>query len=1226
MSTTDSRSKTGIVKKLLVALGAATFILVSFLGGLVIFLPKLVSTAKFKSFLENQASSTINRRLQIEALQWKWTDEILIKNISIGDDPAFSNQPMFTAGRARIKIFFREMLKGRLHFDVILDGIHAGLIRNKQGKINVGLLPALLKQEKAARKKQIPMDLDNISFSVPFDIQGRVHLNQILIRIEDRVQGKQLSLQDAAVRLDIPSLYLEPITLKASADINLDDTKISSAHLNILIKKLFDSEGKLNLADTYIDMQGVCPGAEFVFHSDFSKLETKSRLEFDLLKFAKIFKPFILPQISPDEIRGNLKFIFDGSENPQETLSYSTALEGKDIIFSSGLFGGKTLGPLDFNMTNAGTLDPGRGRLVVESGALVFLKKSSLAWNGEVKDLYGAAPEADFKFESIRFDVGELFDTFRGVVPQNIKISANPEKDFPILEIKNAGFCGPLPLGPNNISIKDLVLKIPQLYFSLRESPQDFLSANSVRFAVKDFRSTLKDFFPAQMSLSASLITDSIYIKGAQDIYVNKLSIPFITVVSDEIHRSENPLMGLSAQFGVRQALSAGEISAASLITIKNLEQTLEAEVSFSAGTNAEMAIKNLKLKLPSLVVENSRYGPFITNAGLDISVAGISLPGTDLLDADIKGLKSELFIDNILAADFEADAENMASAFLRAKGNVFVDMAPLSEKLIARFFDKLKLTGETRLAWDIAGRLPNGREIEKLGSWSIDFKDDLDFVDKLDINCRSKGMGVDLNVSEGNHLKIESVSTGSPMRYRFDKKTGRGQIEGRVLLGGIKLPYNVFPGKHLNADIRVFGEHDYLDSVTLSQVATLKPANINHTLDVSLKGLDRIFKRNLKMPPPLWLKYAALSARGTLNVSDETNLSALIDGLDVEGRLASGAEVQLVPGEKIRLKGWTTTSGFDLKLKDIFNVKSLKTDVDLKKDYHIVGKDKTAEDGRRIKPLSVSVLKVEAEPVMGSAFERDPKGAVVAKFIGELQNRFAARHAVAFKSAHVGLGPLPLSVDYAMIGFDLNEGLPNSDYFQMDVLGGTVIGSVSILRQDDAFFLQTRLAFSGLNTGRLYPVADPKDSDDSDLSGRLWVRIPLSSRIDGVLREFQMDLKLSRIGSRALERFFYALDPTESNETIVSQRQLLRLGSPRWISATVKDGNLSLDGEVDAKGISVAMPRLRRLNIANLSALDNYAEHLDRLVPIIKVLKVFSANSIKIGADGRSIKFQTSK
>ncbi len=174
-----SDSKSGIVKKLLLVMCVTALIMASFLVGLVVFLPQLVSTARFKDFLESRASSAIKRRVQIEALQWAWTEEVLIKNISIKDDPAFSNRPILSTKSARIKIFFGEILSGRLHFDFVIDGLEVGLIRSKNGQTNVGLLLAPFKPADTNETEQTPLDLKNLAFSVPFDIQGRIRLGNI---------------------------------------------------------------------------------------------------------------------------------------------------------------------------------------------------------------------------------------------------------------------------------------------------------------------------------------------------------------------------------------------------------------------------------------------------------------------------------------------------------------------------------------------------------------------------------------------------------------------------------------------------------------------------------------------------------------------------------------------------------------------------------------------------------------------------------------------------------------------------------------------------------------------------------------------------------------------------------------------------------------------------------------------------------------------------------------
>jgi len=1223
--TPTSDSKSGKVKRLLLVLSVTALIMASFLVGLVVFLPQLVSTARFKGFLENRASSALNRPVQIEELQWAWTEEVVINNISIKDDPSFSNKPILSAKSARIKIFFGEILSGRLHFDFVVDGLEAGLIRSKNGQTNVGLLLAQFEPADTKEKEQAPLDLKNLAFSVPFDIQGRVQLDNIFVRVEDRRQNKRLVLQNAAAHIDIPSLYLEPAALQAYTDIAIDGQKIPDAHLNISVKNLFNPKGKLQIADAYIDMEGTGPGAKFVFNSNLNKRKMNSRIEFDLAKLARILKPFMPPQISSTAIAGNLKFIFNGSGNPQESLSFNSTLEGKGLVILKGFLNDKTLGPLNFNINNRGTLDAFKGRLSIEQGVLVLLEKSTAVWTGVVDNLYSTAPQADLKFGSIRFDIGELLDKSSGFIPEGIKLSDDSAQNFPILEIVNAGFSGPVPSGPNDVSISDLVLTMPDFHFIPRKFQKPWLSAKKVRFAIEDLRSTLKDFLPTQMSLTASLTTDSILVKGKKDINVKNLSIPNITVASNQIHKSKNPLVGLTASFKVHEALTVDEISIPSLLTVNNVQQALDAELEFPDGTNARLAIKDFAIKLPSLVIENSRYGPFKTNAQLNGSIDKIEFLDTAPLHADIQGIKSKLSVDNILVADFEADAGNMAAALLKTKGKVFIDMAPLSEKLIARFYDKIRLTGRTKLNWDIAGRLPHKREIAKLASLTINFKNDLGFVDRFAAGCKIQDVGVDLTVSKNNHLKIKSISTGSPLSYSFDNKTGKGKFDGKILLRGIdKVPFNLVSDKHLSADILVSGEHDYLESATFSQVAKLKPTNIKHTFDLSLSGMDRIFKSNLKMPLPLWLKYIGATARGTLNISKETNLTGLVERLDFDGRVETGLELTLVPDENIRLQAWALSPAMNVKLGKLFSVKSLKTNLKIKKDYRIVTEEEIKAKQSKIIPLSVRVLRVESGPVAGSSSAFVTEDTAVTKFTGALQNRFSPQHAIAFKSAYMGFGPLPLPIDHSVIDFDLNKGLPTSDYFKVELLGGTVIGSVAVLKKNDLFFLQMRLAFSGLNTDKIYPPANAKDNDDSELNGQLWALIPLSSQASTVLQQFQMDLNLSRIGTRSFERFLYALDPSESNEAIVSQRQLLRLGSPRWINVYVKDGGLSMEGEVDAQGVAVAIPSLRRLNIANVAGLDNYAAYLASIDPLIAVLEVCAANGIKIGKDGEYLKFQT--
>ncbi len=139
-------------------------------------------------------------------------------------------------------------------------------------------------------------------------------------------------------------------------------------------------------------------------------------------------------------------------------------------------------------------------------------------------------------------------------------------------------------------------------------------------------------------------------------------------------------------------------------------------------------------------------------------------------------------------------------------------------------------------------------------------------------------------------------------------------------------------------------------------------------------------------------------------------------------------------------------------------------------------------------------------------------------------------------------------------------------------------------------------------------------DQADYSVGGQMSMSFPLSTRLRPQLEQLQLELQFSHIGSRALGRMLYLMDPYENNQTIVSQRRILRKGTPRWIEIQVKDGILSLDGEVNIKGINLKIPHLERLNIANIVARDQFEKNMAFIKPIIDILELTTQSSIFLG------------
>jgi len=170
-------------------------------------------------------------------------------------------------------------------------------------------------------------------------------------------------------------------------------------------------------------------------------------------------------------------------------------------------------------------------------------------------------------------------------------------------------------------------------------------------------------------------------------------------------------------------------------------------------------------------------------------------------------------------------------------------------------------------------------------------------------------------------------------------------------------------------------------------------------------------------------------------------------------------------------------------------------------------------------------------------------------------------------------------------------------------------------------------MSFSGLDAKNLLSQTKEEDeNEDRSISGELSLSFPLTVKLQPLLRELNFVLKFSHIGSRSLEGFLYLIDPSENNETIASQRRLLRIGTPTWIELTIKNGILSLYGEVKVKGIVIKIPSLERLNIGNLPGLADIDRQLIRLGPVIELFDIYTKNTLKIDYPNKNLTLEKRK
>jgi translocation and assembly module TamB len=272
------------------------------------------------------------------------------------------------------------------------------------------------------------------------------------------------------------------------------------------------------------------------------------------------------------------------------------------------------------------------------------------------------------------------------------------------------------------------------------------------------------------------------------------------------------------------------------------------------------------------------------------------------------------------------------------------------------------------------------------------------------------------------------------------------------------------------------------------------------------------------------------------------------------------------------------------------------------------------------MKALSLSVLAPEG-PTLPKSFATKP---LSQRLVEDLRGRFTKKPTLSFREAQINGGLFPIQFKNAEVQMRFIHSLPSIDYFQMDTMGGTLLGALRILEYQDRYRLQMNGAFSGLDTNRLLQSGKTKNSqnqkdmdENAQVSGRMSLQVPMTANAGNVMGNLNAVFRLTHIGARTLERLLYAMDPHENNESIVGQRALLRKGTPRWIEVAVKHGNLSLTGEVSVGGTRISLPAIKRLNMASLPIQKQLQALAGHLVPLLKGLKILSAKSILVDQDG---------
>jgi hypothetical protein len=1214
-----------------------------------VLLPTAVSTDWSHRFIQDNISNALDRPVDVEKLEWSWSDGIIINKLEIPDSPDFSKNFLVSLEHVALKINVKQLLHRKISLEFLLSDLNANIIKNSSGKLNIETLG---KKDLAKEKPPAPPETegqgeeekddknDKKPFALPIDVSAKIRLNGINLLYDDREQIKKYKVKDLEVTLDAPSVKTAPINLTVGTNILVNDQAIPRSTINASIINLFNSDGILNINGLIANLDAKLPGVILDIAADMPISKIKSKIQINLASVMEVAVPLIPDFPSPTEIKGTIELSAVTGTRPDDPLAFDATLSGSDLVVSGKIINGKSIGPGNFNVHLNGSMDLQAEKLDLKTGEIYILENSFINVSGRVEQIKQDNKEIHLAVSPLYLDINEIIAFARPFIPTTIETDHQGQQAA--ISLKELTFDGFMPCGLSDVVIDEFKINLPHVGLIDEADEKSVLQeavlqVSGTRVNLKKLTATLVDLFPESAALKLSIAIDKLLNGNApNEINISDIRLDQLYAKAINIQKTDESKFGMTAELTLDNKLKIGRIHLPDMLQINDLEQSIKVNASLRPDETIAGSLDHLDVTAQKVSIVKEDIGPINLDTGINMHLAfnELVLKNLDPINADIKNFLVRMSAADAVSLTIDASAVDLANTSFIADIKVNADLEVLINKLPEKLLSGINGEGNLNISIDAAGRRPDAEEIDALKKKQ--FSDNLEFIDHLNFGINIENGSVEISKQDQSLIAIKSITASPLFSYKLSGKAGKGDIISSMTAASLNGLPGINPDTPLSAQFSLSASHDYAKTINLDQSLTVSQAGIEGSLNImeesiniTVDGLDRIITRSPMPKLGSWLSKAGADISVNINIPDCTAISALglpaLSETALSGQISAGVTFALIPDQSIDSGLALTVNDMNLNILQKMSIEKANANIDFSKSYRIQSTDKA---------LAFSNSAGLSANVIDSAWQSSlfTQNSEIYRHIRQLYERMNPKPAFSFQKADVLAAPFPLIIDESMVMLNLDNGLPNLDYFQFNLLGGTINGSIALLKKqvqdpihkNKTFNVNTALTFSGINFAQFFPGAFSKDDySKANISGSLYAAFPVTDQLQTILENATITVAFTQIGSMALERLLYSIDPYESNEAIVSQRRLLKNGSPKKIRLDIKDGFLSLRGNVSIKGIEFSLPAIRRLNIAQVPGLERFEEKLSGLAPVISILQKVSAEHIVINKQTKAITFE---
>ena len=1194
-------------------------IVLGLIGALLLALPGVVSSDWARGQVAGQLTKSTGMPASIDTLTFSWGEGLRLQGLRVGTGELADASFLASLQALHADLGYRPLLRGELHLTLELQGLRLRVPHSptSEPKPPAPPLPQALRSSFASLRNGLAPQPFNA------DAHLRVDMSDMDLRLETGPDGKALELHHISFFVESKGLAAAPVHIKAGLNIAAEAAPPIPMRFDASITGLKDASGRLDPAQASLDASLDGPGLELIATGSLAKTLTISvqATPGKLLSAVRPLAPDNLP-----ELDGSLGLDLSLAQRAPHSLDASLSLTATALRAHGGSLGNASAGPFTLAVRQGAVLD-----LAAETanlpGSLLIAPGSHAQWLAALEGVAQGKPHVSLSITNTRLDLGGLVPAFRAFLPAGLGIGQAE------LVLANLDLNASLPeaQGSSGISAKPEVnAKLRGLSFSAnRLSKGDASGKKANRLSLGRLDLQLEEAtlaLPAEgngraeASLSATLA--DLRQAGATPVFVRQFSLPKLFLRAESLRLDPASLYGVAAQIALELDATANGIEAAGKAAIPALTSSTRLRAALPAAKSASLALESLSIDSPLVRLPQPGKKPLETPLTLRASADSITFAGAGSTPA-LRGGQLALDLGPALRCEAQASLDGPAGRELRSQGSLRLDAAHTLALASAFVPRQAKASGAVSLGWRVAATLPPPAPVETkaapLPQNIMQQLRELRALRELEAELRLDALSLDwpMDATEAQKasghknetLRLRGVSTPKPLRLNVTNGVENARLAGSVAFG----PLDTLPGvgrldKPLRGLLTLNAAQQGARSVQLSQMLRLEGLNTDQNLTLTLDKLDAVLDREQDR-----LAAALELLDGSFSFSLGTGLDALpsgaaAKGLSGSGRLTASAEGRLFGGRSLSVSARVSSPGLDLRLGPDLGVSGLTSSLHFARRYRLTRGLQCPIAGEA-SPLPLSEQVFDLFPTQGQP--RSTGG----EALGQLLRTDSARAtagALGFARLNRNSGGTSLDIRDFEARLDDSGPVPGLRSFRAGVLGGNILGSAHINKSAGSYSLDADLAFTGIDPGRLLPDKTPRDQgEQAEAAGRITLSLPITPDPEQLLRRLSLRADLTKIGPRTLERFLYALDPQEQNETIVQQRRLMGMGYPRNLRVAAAYGNLSLSGAVEVKGFRLDLPPVDRLGIANLPIKHQLAKPLAAVPGLIKLLDAASGSLI---------------